>query len=134
MSDFYTQLITVFIGFFAIMNPVANTPVFLALTAQDAPSLRRKESGDTRGSLSGAARPPRLCKLALLIFQEKRKSTSHEFRGQLNIIIGFTGLLLDEVPGKINDQQRQSLEDILRSGRRLLGLVEEVIDRLPPCP
>ncbi len=31
MSDFYTQLITVFLGFFAIMNPIANTAAFAGL-------------------------------------------------------------------------------------------------------
>ena len=29
-------------GFFAIMNPIANTPVFLGLTAEDDPNVRRK--------------------------------------------------------------------------------------------
>jgi multiple antibiotic resistance protein len=32
MSVFYTQLIAVFFGFFAIMNPIANTAVFAGLT------------------------------------------------------------------------------------------------------
>ena len=31
MNDLYTQLITVFLGFFAIMNPIANTAVFAGL-------------------------------------------------------------------------------------------------------
>jgi multiple antibiotic resistance protein len=31
MSDLYTQLITVFMGFFAIMNPIANTAAFVGL-------------------------------------------------------------------------------------------------------
>lgn len=31
MSDLYTQLITVFLGFFAIMNPIANTAAFVGL-------------------------------------------------------------------------------------------------------
>ena len=31
MSDFYTQLVTVFLGFFAIMNPIANTAAFAGL-------------------------------------------------------------------------------------------------------
>ncbi|MDO3387546.1 MarC family protein [Gilvimarinus sp. SDUM040013] len=31
MSDLYTQLITVFMGFFAIMNPIANTAAFAGL-------------------------------------------------------------------------------------------------------
>jgi multiple antibiotic resistance protein len=34
--------VSVFMGFFAIMNPVANTPVFLGLTAADDPATRRK--------------------------------------------------------------------------------------------
>jgi len=34
--------LSVFMGFFAIMNPIANTPVFLGLTAEDDPGTRRK--------------------------------------------------------------------------------------------
>lgn len=51
---------------------------------------------------------------------------SHEFRTPLNIIIGFTELMLDEVPGKINEQQRLSLNDILNSAKRLLELVNSL--------
>ena len=31
MNHFYTQLVTIFLGFFAIMNPIANTAVFAGL-------------------------------------------------------------------------------------------------------
>ena len=48
---------------------------------------------------------------------------SHDFRTPLNIIIGFAELMLDEVPGKINEEQRRGLNDILNSARRLLELV-----------
>lgn len=51
---------------------------------------------------------------------------SHDLRTPLNIIIGFTELMLDEVPGKINEQQRLSLNDILDSARRLLELVNSM--------
>jgi multiple antibiotic resistance protein len=34
--------LSVFMGFFAIMNPVANTPVFLGLTANDPPDIKRR--------------------------------------------------------------------------------------------
>jgi len=34
--------LSVFMGFFAIMNPVANTPVFLGLTGSDDTALRRR--------------------------------------------------------------------------------------------
>ncbi|MBW2395818.1 MAG: MarC family protein [Deltaproteobacteria bacterium] len=42
MHDLLGHMLSVFMGFFAIMNPIANTPVFLGLTASDSPALRRK--------------------------------------------------------------------------------------------
>jgi len=53
---------------------------------------------------------------------------SHELRTPLNVIIGFSELMLDEVPGPTNKKQRQCLEDILNSGRHLLGLIDQVLD------
>ena len=52
---------------------------------------------------------------------------SHDFYTPLNIIIGFAELMLEEIPGKINEQQRSSLTDILNSGQRLLTLVDELM-------
>ena len=42
MDAFISHAFSVFMGFFAIMNPIANTPVFLGLTAQDDSVARRK--------------------------------------------------------------------------------------------
>ncbi|WP_115718996.1 MarC family protein [Gallaecimonas mangrovi] len=42
MADFYTQVVTVFLGFFAIMNPIANTAAFAAL-AGDEPKARQSK-------------------------------------------------------------------------------------------
>ena len=42
MNAFIGHALSVFMGFFAIMNPIANTPVFLGLTAEDDPVVRRK--------------------------------------------------------------------------------------------
>jgi signal transduction histidine kinase len=53
---------------------------------------------------------------------------SHELRSPLNVIIGFAELMLDEVPGKINKEQRQGLDDILSSARRLLDLINRILD------
>jgi len=55
-------------------------------------------------------------------------SMSHELRTPLNVIIGFSQLLTDEVPGKINDEQRECLSDVLNSGQHLLNLVSDVLD------
>lgn len=41
MNELWTHFATVFAGFFAIMNPLANTPVFLGLTADDDARTRR---------------------------------------------------------------------------------------------
>jgi signal transduction histidine kinase len=63
------------------------------------------------------------------LFDERFEKMSHDFRTPLNIIIGFAELMLDEVPGKINDEQRRSLTDILNSGRRLLGLLHDYLEQ-----
>lgn len=42
MGDLYTQLITVFLGFFAIMNPIANTATFAGLTGDKDKSEQSK--------------------------------------------------------------------------------------------
>lgn len=55
-------------------------------------------------------------------------SMSHELRTPLNSIIGFTGLLLMEVVGKINDEQRDQLERVKRNGNHLLELINDVLD------
>ncbi len=41
MGTLATHVITVFMGFFAIMNPISNTPIFLALTQGDSASVTR---------------------------------------------------------------------------------------------
>ena len=42
MDVFVSHILSVFMGFFAIMNPVANTPVFLGLTSADDHMTRKK--------------------------------------------------------------------------------------------
>jgi hypothetical protein len=50
---------------------------------------------------------------------------SHELRTPLNAILGFAQLLeLDD----LSDEQRESVEQILRGGRHLLALINEVLD------
>lgn len=42
MNDLYTQVITVFLGFFAIMNPIANTAAFAGLAGDKSKVEQRK--------------------------------------------------------------------------------------------
>jgi multiple antibiotic resistance protein len=41
LESFIGHALSVFMGFFAIMNPIANTPIFLGLTEGDDPAVRR---------------------------------------------------------------------------------------------
>tara|TARA_Y100001956_G_scaffold73810_1_gene80359 strand:+ start:757 stop:1389 length:633 start_codon:yes stop_codon:yes gene_type:complete len=41
MHDITTTAVTVFMGFFAMMNPVANTAVFVGMTGEQSPSERK---------------------------------------------------------------------------------------------
>ena len=54
---------------------------------------------------------------------------SHDVRTQLYIIIGFAELMLMEIPGKINEEQRRNLKDVLNSGRRLQDLLQDIVTR-----
>lgn len=53
---------------------------------------------------------------------------SHDLRTPLNSIIGFTRLLLKEMPGPINDEQRKQLAMVEGAGAHLLELINDVLD------
>jgi len=53
---------------------------------------------------------------------------SHELRTPLNAIIGFAELLHDREVNPASPQYLEFLEDILRSGRHLQGLIDDVLD------
>lgn len=55
-------------------------------------------------------------------------SMSHELRTPLNSIIGFSSILLNEWTGPLNDEQKENIASVLRSGKHLLSLINDVID------
>jgi signal transduction histidine kinase len=55
-------------------------------------------------------------------------SMSHELRTPLNSIIGFTGIILQGMSGKITEDQRKELTMVKNSANHLLTLINDVID------
>ncbi|MEW6652725.1 MAG: PAS domain S-box protein [Bacteroidota bacterium] len=53
---------------------------------------------------------------------------SHELRTPLNSIIGFSGILMQEHPGKLNPEQKKQLGMVQNSSRHLLSLINEILD------
>ena len=53
---------------------------------------------------------------------------SHELRTPMNSIIGFTGILLKELAGPLNEEQKKQLAMVKKSGEHLLGLINDILD------
>ncbi len=53
---------------------------------------------------------------------------SHELRTPLNSIIGFSGIMLQGLPGPLNPEQRKQLGMVHQSAKHLLELINDVLD------
>ena len=53
---------------------------------------------------------------------------SHELRTPLNAIIGYTELIVDRIYGEVPEKINDVLDRVQKSGRHLLGLINDVLD------
>ncbi|MBU4077041.1 MAG: HAMP domain-containing histidine kinase, partial [Euryarchaeota archaeon] len=53
---------------------------------------------------------------------------SHELRTPLNTIIGFSDILGAKGAGELNDKQEHYVDNIHRSGKHLLDLIDDILD------
>jgi signal transduction histidine kinase len=53
---------------------------------------------------------------------------SHELRTPLNGIIGFSELLEQGIGGTLSPRQQRYVQNVLQSGRHLLGLINDILD------
>ncbi|MEC4686454.1 MAG: MarC family protein [Nitrospirota bacterium] len=89
MSNLSSHSLTVFLGFFAIMNPIANTPIFIGLTGDDDLATRKQIA--LRSLLTAFLIVFLFCILGKVIF-ELFGITLPAFRitgGALIILVGF---------------------------------------------
>jgi signal transduction histidine kinase len=53
---------------------------------------------------------------------------SHELRTPLNAILGYTELIVDQIYGEVPEKISEVLDRVQKSGRHLLGLINDVLD------
>lgn len=53
---------------------------------------------------------------------------THELRTPLTAVLAFTELLLEQIPGPLNEKQKELLEDIIESSQQLLHLINDLLD------
>jgi signal transduction histidine kinase len=53
---------------------------------------------------------------------------SHELRTPLNAVLGFSEVLQDELFGRLNEKQREYVDNIHTSGKHLLELINDILD------
>jgi len=94
-------------------------PVHIYGTVQDVSSHKQAEQEITRAKVE--AERANQAKSVFL------SNMSHELRTPLNAILGFAQLLKMGKAG-LNNNQNESVTEILKSGQHLLGLINEVLD------
>lgn len=55
-------------------------------------------------------------------------SMSHELRTPMNSIIGFSSILIKEMAGPLNFEQKKQLKMVMGSARHLLNLINDILD------
>ena len=100
-----------------VIVDASGQPVRMIGTCQDITERKRME--DALRAAKKAAEAANRAKSEML------SRTSHELRTPLNAILGFAQVLEMDVK---DEQDRESVEQILRAGRHLLNLIDEVLD------
>ena len=53
---------------------------------------------------------------------------THELRTPLNAVIGFSEIMVNQLFGPLDNRYRDYAEDIMQSGRHLLGIINDILD------
>ncbi len=66
--------------------------------------------------------------IAIKAKSELLPAISHDLGTPLNAMIGFSELLMQEIPGKLNEKQKHYVDNILASSKRMLDIVNDILD------
>jgi PAS domain S-box-containing protein len=83
---------------------------------------------DLHQAIDAAREAQRLAEDANRTKSDFLSNMSHELRTPLNAIIGFTEYVIDDDDDPITSEQHQSLSQVLKAGRHLLLLINDVLD------
>lgn len=83
---------------------------------------------DLRRAVDGAQAAQRLAEDASRAKSDFLSNMSHELRTPLNAVIGFTEFVMENDEEPLTDEQQESLSQVLKAGRHLLVLINDVLD------
>ncbi|WP_168929562.1 ATP-binding protein [Nocardioides sp. GY 10127] len=108
------------------LTAVDGRPLGFLLVADDVTERRQREASLRAALAHEQAAVERLEEIDRSK-NEFVSSVSHELRTPMTSVLGFTQLLSSGHLGPLTDRQKESLGRIDRSGRRLLGLIENIL-------
>jgi signal transduction histidine kinase/DNA-binding response OmpR family regulator/HPt (histidine-containing phosphotransfer) domain-containing protein len=88
----------------------------------------RERTAELEQAIGSAQEAQRLAEEANRAKSDFLSNMSHELRTPLNAIIGFAELVSDDDDDPVTGDQKESLGEVLRAGRHLLSLINDVLD------
>ena len=98
------------------------------LLRQEADAERQQLSLELKDVKDGLSAANAEVQRANRLTDEFLSGMSHELRTPLNAVLGLTEALQEEVYGSVNDTQKSTLIEVADEGRRLLSLINDVLD------
>jgi signal transduction histidine kinase len=102
--------------------------VILVLIVRHADTILRRQYRELKENENALRRSEEAAAAANRAKTEFLQSMSHELRTPMNAILGFAQLLESEPGAPLNPSQRRFIHEILKAGRHLLELINEVLD------
>ncbi len=110
----------------SLLRAVADQLAAMAERAGLMAELQRTNAALTQANEALTAQN-RALEEARVVRDEFLTTISHELRTPLAAVLGYVGLLEEEITGPVNDRQRRDLGQVRRASEHLLALVEDLL-------